>query len=60
MFMRAEGKMNEGQRSSVAVDASGWRWQCWHLWLLVAGFLIGVAFCLVTEREAAFGGWDGK
>jgi hypothetical protein len=38
----------------------GWRLQRWHLWLLLAGLLLRLAFCLITNKESSFGGWDGK
>ena len=39
---------------------TGWRLQAWHVYLALIGLLIRVGFGLVTSREAAFGGWDGK
>lgn len=52
----------EARRPPLPVinHAGVWRWQKWHLWLLIAGLLIRIAFCLVTDKEASFGGWDGK
>lgn len=37
-----------------------WKWQRWHLWLLIIGLLIRVVYGLMVSREASFGGWDGK
>ncbi|HEY0431457.1 MAG TPA: glycosyltransferase family 39 protein [Pyrinomonadaceae bacterium] len=49
-----------GTQSDVTNSNAGWRWQKWHLWLLVAGLLLRVAFALTVDKESSFGGWDGK
>src|ERR1700674_3474275 len=48
------------QHSLAAQSAGGWRWHRWHLWLLVAGLLIRMAYCVTVDKESSFGGWDGK
>lgn len=44
----------------VNSNAGCWRWQRWHLWLLLAGLLLRVAYVLTVDKESSFGGWDGK
>ena len=55
-----EREVNEGLRPETAVRPLRWAWQRWHLWLLLIGLLLRVGFCLATDREASFAGWDGK
>lgn len=43
-----------------AAAASPWRWQQWHVWVLVIGLLVRWGFCLTVDREASFAGWDGR
>lgn len=39
---------------------SAWRLQRWHFWLLLAGLLVRVGFCLLTSKSAAFADVDGR
>lgn len=41
-------------------EPNGWMLRPWHGWLLLAGLALRLGFCLTVDREAAFGGWDGK
>jgi len=55
-----ESKPIAGAQLGIVQSAGGWRWQRWHLWLLVAGLLLRIAFSLTVDKESSFGGWDGK
>src|SRR5207253_4461587 len=58
--MNTKRELKETGRDAVAADTNGWRLQNWHLWLLVVGLLIRIAFSLTVDKESSFGGWDGK
>jgi 4-amino-4-deoxy-L-arabinose transferase-like glycosyltransferase len=40
--------------------SAGWRLQVWHLYAALVGLVARVAFGLMTGRDAANAGWDGK
>jgi hypothetical protein len=60
LIVRAERGVNESPEAVADVNASRWRWQRWHLWLLIAGLLIRVGFCLITDKEVALAEVDGR
>jgi 4-amino-4-deoxy-L-arabinose transferase-like glycosyltransferase len=37
-----------------------WTMNRYHLWLLIAGLILRIAFSLTVDKESSFGGWDGK
>ncbi len=47
-------------QSHLSKSNGGWQSQRWHLWLLLAGLLLRVAYVLTVDKESSFGGWDGK
>jgi 4-amino-4-deoxy-L-arabinose transferase-like glycosyltransferase len=55
-----ESEVGESPQPSSDVRPVRWKWRKWHLWLSIAGLLIRIVFCLGIDKEASFGGWDGK
>lgn len=52
--------MSEVRTPKSDVNSFGWVWQRWHLWLLIAGLIIRIGFCLLTDKEAALAEVDGR
>lgn len=46
--------------SPAALAVPRWSWQRRHLPVLIFGILIRFLFAMSMDREATFGGWDGK
>lgn len=52
--------MKQTRRSLRLGGATPWRLQRWHVWLLLAGLLVRVGFCLLTNQSAALAEVDGR
>lgn len=61
--MVAESKESQHTHAVVnraANDSSGWRLHRWHVWLLIAGLLFRIGFCLMTSKTSALAEVDGR
>jgi hypothetical protein len=56
------GRPEQDGKGIGSPDGTGseWYWQNWCWWFLLIGFALRLAYCLTVDREASFGGWDGK
>lgn len=61
--MAAESKESADRRAVVNSEANragGWQLQKWHVWLLLAGLILRIAFCLMTSKTSALAEVDGR